>query len=941
MTLFLCAIFFISGTSALIFETLWFHQAGLAFGNSVWASSLVLSGFMGGLALGSAAAVRKGDRLGPPIRAYAVLEIVISISGVVLVFLLPSLGLLVTPLLNPFSAQPWVMNSMRLVLAFVFLLVPSTAMGLTLPLLTKALVMADRNFGRVLGRLYGWNTLGAVVGAVLAEIYLVGALGIHGSAVAAGSLNMIAAGGAVLVSKSLPPRDTSIIGREIHSFNWSGAKVWLGAAFFSGLALLALEVVWLRFLLLFVTGTSLSFAVMLAVALAGISLGGLFASFWLRIDPDCHRYTVALALASGLLCTATYALFPQIIEPFGRSSITGLFPVLKVSIPLMFPVSFLSGVLFTVVGSALRKECPSATTTTGILTLANTTGAAIGAFAGGFFLLPLFGMEVSFFLLSLLYGAIGLLVFTQCRAPRRVLYPITGVFLLSLALFPFGSMLSQHLMSAAGRWSGGRQWHVVGYREGISETILYVEELLFKKRQHLRLVTNSLSMSSTAFHSRRYMKLYVYLPVAIHPNPRRALLVSYGVGSTAKALTQTDSFEEIDVVDISRDVLEMNSIVFPNPSDNPLNDPRVRVHIEDGRYFLQTTDRTFDLITGEPPPPQMVGVVNLYTREYFQLMRDRLNDGGIVTYWLPLHSLGDESARAIIKAFLETFPDASLWHGWREDLMLVGTRNAQGPVPTDRFERQWQEPLVADEMKALGLERPEQLGALFIGDAAYLKEIARDDLPLVDNFPKRILSDSALGRNSSNLFVTLMETDSARARFAESPLIDRLWPQPLIARTLPYFDLQRIINNLIDLSGHPLTKNIEDLHFALTRSKLNAPTLWHMGSNSDAQRVLVTLSSEEMNLPVWQYQLGAHLFSERKFREALGPLLEAEEHEDLFPTARLFRIYALCLLQRIDEAHLLALETYPIVEEESAIEPWWDFLSETFGIDPRQPVSRN
>ncbi len=284
-------------------------------------------------------------------------------------------------------------------------------------------------------------------------------------------------------------------------------------------------------------------------------------------------------------------------------------------------------------------------------------------------------------------------------------------------------------------------------------------------------------------------------------------------------------------MDISRDVLEMNSIVFPDPRENPLNDPRVRVHIEDGRYFLQTTDRTFDLITGEPPPPQVATVVNLYTREYFQRMYDRLNEGGFVTYWLPLHSLSDSSAKSIIKAFLEVFPDASLWHGSREDVMLVGTRNARGPVSADWFDRQWREPSIAEEMKAVGLERPEQLGALFIGDAQYLRELTRETLPLVDNFPKRILSDSPLGQGSGKLFLTLLDTEKNRDRFLASPLIERLWPEPLVERTVPYFDHQRIVNNLLELSGSPLAKSTRDLHFLLTQTTLTAPILWYHGDH--------------------------------------------------------------------------------------------------------------
>src|SRR5206468_8297209 len=136
---------------------------------------------------------------------------------------------------------------------------------------------------------------------------------------------------------------------------------------------------------------------------------------------------------------------------------------------------------------------------------------------------------------------------------------------------------------------------------------------------------------------RRYMKLFVYWPVAFHPAPKKALLISYGVGSTAKALTDTRAFEQIDVVDISRDVLSMDEVVYPDPATRPLRDPRVKVYVEDGRYYLLTTDQRYDVITAEPPPPKNAGIVNLYTREYFELLHDRLAEGGVATYWLPVH----------------------------------------------------------------------------------------------------------------------------------------------------------------------------------------------------------------------------------------------------------------------------------------------------------------
>src|SRR5882762_9592716 len=240
LALLLSAVFFASGASALIFETLWFRQAGLAFGNSVWASSLVLSGFMAGLALGNALVARWGQRLSNPIRAYAVAEAAIALTGVGLVFLLPVLGSALAPVFRPLLDRPWALNPLRLFVAFVLLLVPSTAMGITLPLLTRALLRDDSGlpgrspkdeggFGRVLGALYGWNTLGAVVGVVAGEMFMVGRFGVRGTARHVGRV----------LSDPAPPH------------RGPGTWAWLVAAFAAGFSLLALEVIWFRFLLLF------------------------------------------------------------------------------------------------------------------------------------------------------------------------------------------------------------------------------------------------------------------------------------------------------------------------------------------------------------------------------------------------------------------------------------------------------------------------------------------------------------------------------------------------------------------------------------------------------------------------------------------------------------------------------------------------------------------
>jgi spermidine synthase len=943
MTALLYGIFFLSGASALIFETLWFHQAGLAFGNSVWASSLVLSGFMGGLALGNALAMRYGDRLGNPIRVYAIAEVAIGLTGVGLVFLFPILGAVLAPWLGPFLDHPWVLNPIRLFIAFTLLLIPTTAMGITLPLLTKVLTGSAENFGRVLGRLYGWNTVGAVVGVVLGETELIRLFGVQGTSFAAGALNMVAAGGAGWLAGQ-PLGQAQASGRIVREgLRLDKGSRWLMAAFLSGFCLLALEVVWFRFLLLFILGHTVAFALMLGIVLAGIALGGLAASYILRLWPDAHRFSAPVALSAGSLCVVSYATFPMVLHPYGTRELSEALDIVNLGVPLMFPVCFLSGVLFTFLGAALRNDLASETATAGALTLTNTIGAALGSLAGGFFLLPVLGMERSFFLMALLYGGIGVWLLVNSPAPRRIAYVAAVAFLLIAGLFPFGSMTRGYLQFPVKRFiEEGAPGRIAAIREGLTQTIIYFERTLWDKPLAYRMLTNSYSMSATDYKDRRYMDLFVYWPMAVHPEIKRALLICFGVGNTAKALTDSKGIETIDVVDISRDVLGMSDVVYPNKADNPLHDPRVRVHIEDGRYFLQTTDQRFDLITGEPPPTNVAGVVNLYTREYYQLIYDRLSEGGMVTYWLPLSNLSISSTKAILRAFCDVFEDCSLWNGTAISLMMVGTRHATGPVSEEQFTRQWNDPVVAPEALAVGLERPEQLGALFIGDAEYLRFFTRDTPPLVDNYPKRIKIPFEPPEEVARFFAGWMDVVAARERFRTSPLIKRLWPERMLNDSLPYFDFQRVIN--AQWYGARSHLGIEDLHYLLTQSRLTTTALWLMGSNSDIQRIVSAADPQALSNPAVQFQIGVRFISERNYAAAVEPLIRAEQNPELRDEAFRFRIYALCMSGQTDQAqHLAQVRLAQLLKEknltagsikETDLPPFWGWMKKTFGINP-------
>jgi hypothetical protein len=345
---------------------------------------------MGGLALGNGAAARYGASVKNGVRVYAIAEVAIATTGVALVYLFPILGSALAPIVRPLLDQPWILNPVRLAIAFVLLLIPSTAMGITLPLLVKTLVGHHRSFGRALGRLYGWNTLGAVVGVLAGELYLIGVFGVRGTAVVAATLNLLAAAVAMWIATTTRDANNQAdlkVGLYT-SFRLKPEATRLAAAFLSGFALLALEVIWFRFLLLFVKGHSTALAVMLATILAGIAVGGLAAAAWLRVAPAAHRLAATIAILAGAACLASYAIFPRTIEAM-PSLVVDTWDILKVGAPLLLPVSFLSGILFTLLGTRLRSSVPSDSQAAGILTLANTAGAACGSLAAGFVLLPL------------------------------------------------------------------------------------------------------------------------------------------------------------------------------------------------------------------------------------------------------------------------------------------------------------------------------------------------------------------------------------------------------------------------------------------------------------------------------------------------------------------------------------------------------------------------
>jgi spermidine synthase len=939
----LSGILFLSGIGALIFETLWLRLSGLAFGNSVWAAALILSSFMAGLALGNAIAASSRMRRWRPLHLYAALEVAVACFGCTIVFALPLLGDWMRPVWQALWSHHSVLLSLRFVLSFLILLVPTTAMGLTLPVLMEDSVLRRTNFGRAIGLLYGWNTLGAVAGAVLGEAYLIGAFGLRGTGLAAGLASCIAALTALLVARSdaatAPLFPDSIIPLRLQ-INYRPPWRLLFASLGTGAILLCLEVVWFRFLRLYIASSSTAFAVMLAAVLAGIGLGSVaWGAIHRRSARTDHLLPVFLLLAA-ITTLLSYLFFPgNAVQTRAGSFDVAWWNIGLLSLALMFPVAFLSGILFPSIVASVQASVGDRMNSVGLTTLFNTTGAAAGPLLTGFALLPTIGFQWSLIFCSVGYALIGILVSERSswsfrRAIGLIIIGLSTVLILILAIFPYHRN-EAHFAHASRPYEmddyGRSLAHPIKKVEGISDTFQLLRRDLFGEPYYYRLLTNAFSMSATNPHSQRYMRLFAYLPLAFHPEARDVLLICYGCGVTADAFVHDSRLKRLDVVDISKEVFDLADFYSGINYSNPLRDPRVTAFVQDGRFFLQASPRQYDIISGEPPPPKVAGSVNLYTEEFFSLMHSRLKEGGIATFWLPINQLKVAEAKAILRAFHNAFSNASVWASADQEWIMMGIKGPGRGVREDEMGLLWSDAATRGDLMRIGIEVPQQLGALFLMDGEEIDRITRDIAPLTDFYPKR-LSDAPWDEQATHRFAwPYMEAAAAVQRFLWSPLINRIWPETL-NKSLHSFFAVRESRYLSELVG---SNKLAELDLYLRGSRLRTPVLEVLRSDefrlSIAERVALTSESPPTETVP---DLVAGALASRRVSEAIRLLEIGRNRGSTGVNDILLLTYLYCLNGNVGKAESLVADNAGSIKRDWFIDWLWTKLETDFGFRP-------
>ena len=931
------AILFLSGCSALLFQTLWLRLSGLAFGNSVWSAALILSSFMAGLALGSAIAASTTLPRLRPLRLYAGLEMIVAIFGCTLVFGLPLLGEWMRPVFQAFWSHQEFLNVLRVGVSFLILLIPTTAMGLTLPILLEDPLLRRQEFARSIGLLYGANTLGAMTGALLGEMYLIRACGLFGTALTAASVCCAAAAIAWIVAGAGPVTVEETPARFRLRLSLGTQPPWrlLFVSAGAGAILLALEVIWFRFLRLYVASTSTAFSVMLAVVLAGIGLGSIVSSLIPnRVLPRRQLLPVLLLLAASATLLS-YLFFPvPVLSPNLPADSAFSQQVGLLSLALMFPVAFLSGALLPAIVTCVQSEVTGRMNSTGLTILFNTIGAAFGPLLAGFILLPRLGFQPSLISCAAVYA--GLAVLTSQRRSWSVrqlsgiaMVSLSAAFVLVLAIFPYHRD-EAHFANAR------RPYELDGSVllkkvEGTADTFQLLRRDLFGRPYYYRLVTNSYSMSGTLPRSQRYMRLFAYLPLALRPESENALLVGYGVGVTADAFTRDARLKHLDIVDISKEVFDLaDSYAGPGYS-NPLRDPRVTTFVQDGRFFLQACPERYDIITGEPPPLKTAGTVNLYTQQFFSLMKARLKDGGIASFWLPLYQLTPDETKAILRAFHNVFPNASVWATSDLEWIMIGIKPPLRKPDQELAHKLWTDRGSGSDLVRIGLEIPEQMPALFVMDGDEIDRMTQGVEPLNDFYPKRLTDAQPDLKAAYRLGSTYLEASSALQRFFTFASIHDLWPNERKEVLEPLF-LLRETRYRSEMSG---SNWLAELDLYLRHSRLRTPVLAVQNSDEFRLALAERFVAESQSLPPDAlHDLVAGALARRDFAAAIR-LLEAERDRGFSNSNDFYLLtYLYCVNGNVEKAEALATAQAGSIQKDWFVDWLWGELQAEFGFHP-------
>lgn len=733
----LAAVFVLSGASGLIYQVVWVRMLSLVFGVTAYAISTVLSSFFAGLALGSLLAGRLAPRLRSPLRAYAGAEALVAVCG------------LLTPVAFALAREVYVaayqhlsflhgvgaLTVARFLLAFLLLLVPTTLMGATLPLMLQSSLVRVAAAARNLSVLYAANTLGATAGTALTGFELIGRFGLRASLMVAAAANLLAALGALALGRwaargepeRVPaPRMTPDLGPP-----WGERAARTAVLVFglSGAVSLAYEVVWARVLAMFFDATTYGFTAMLTMVLLGIAVGSWLVSPFIARRWHWPLIFAALEASVGLLGLLALPLLTHLILLGTR---LGLYhdpgPLGEFSLRFMsfaaflvvFPPMLLLGATFPIAARVAGGGTRIAERVGGVYAV-NVLGGIVGSLLAGFVLLPRLGTRDTMLLLACANLALAVvLVWSVAPRSRSAVSAALAAVTVAVVAVRTAPDLLQGVFQD--RFAGQR---IVYVHEGLENTVVVADIPSTGER---KMYINGQPQASTVDFIANYHKLIGHLAVLLHPQPKRALVIGLGGGATAGAVA-SHSDVQVDLVELSTAVVGAAPL-FAGVNDDVLGRPNVHLRVDDGRNFLLLHGGPYDVITADVIRPAHAGASGVYSKEYYALAKNALSDHGIMLQWL--EQLSEDQYKMLMRSFVETFPYVTLW---ANGSLLAGSKR---PITVDpsALARRLANPAARASLASIGLSTPDDVLALYTGNREEaLRYLADERRAVTDDHP--------------------------------------------------------------------------------------------------------------------------------------------------------------------------------------------------------------
>lgn len=778
--------FFLSGFAALLYETAWAREFAFVFGTSEFAVVSVLAAYMGGLAAGAAVAARFVSRIRRPILAYGLLELGIAASALAVPTGIRAAIWLQTAIAGGQSAPPdeaSVAGSFfYAACSFAILMIPTGLMGATLPLLARYAVREESEIGRRVGVLYSVNTVGAVVGAAATGFVILPAFGLRTTVYAGAATNALVFGAAALLARRSPPLAelAPSTSRPSLRFHWILPVIAL-----SGFASFSYEVVWIRLLGMLLGGSIQGLATMLSSFLLGIAIGSAVAARFAR-DPVRAAHGFGWAqIGTATLSLIAFSLsdrLPELAEELGAGRTGSLTANALVAAVGLFPGALCVGATFPFAVRLFARHESQAGPAAARVYAWNTVGAISGALATGFVLLPSLQFAGTLVVAAGLNLLLALATAGLTRPRLRLVAGVAIACLAALAIRPPDT--PWEVLRYSGSSGDQREGEIAFYGVGRSSTVL-----LFDGSDGWRLVTNGQPESTIVragpgperFVTARWLGM---LPSLLRPDARSMLMIGLGGGLSLEAVPS--AIESIHVIELEREVVSAHQALEEIRGHSPISDPRVQLVVNDARGALMLTDARFDAIVSQPSHPWTAGASHLYTREFFSLVSDHLEPGGVFVQWIGITFVDEALLRSIVATLLEVFPEVAVFRPISGSVLFAGSNAKIDPVMTSKIALSESR----SDYTRYGLRHTEDLIAGWSLDLKGAKGFASGADINTDDHNQLATRSAGLGNDAlrvqlaNQLFAPFDPLPSRAAEFKTTYLVRRLAARTELARAV-------------------------------------------------------------------------------------------------------------------------------------------------------------